>query len=175
MGEKETGKTLLIHKFINYEGAPRPNQNKEERYKFNTTLGNKPYSIEILDTFIPEEDNQNIFDMWTSYGEGFLLVFSIDNEESFESLNDDRERILKSKHKDFIPMVLVGNKQDLSDKREVSYEEAKKLSDSWGVEYIETSALNNYNCKEAFEKLVIKIASAKIKPKKSSCCNCFIF
>ena len=112
--------------------------------------------------------------MWVSFGEGFLLVFAINDKFSFDILKNRRERILKTKHKDYGPMILVGNKQDLDNERNVSYEEAKQLADSWGIEYIETSAKTNYNCKEAFEKLIIEIASTKIKPKKSSCCNCNI-
>ena len=130
--------------------------------------------------------------MWISFGEGFLLVFAINDKYSFDILNEKRKRILKTKHKDYVPMVLVGNKQDLDNnlylllysiyiilvryknERKVSYEEPKQLADSWGIEYIETSAKTNYNCKEAFEKLIIEISSTKIKPKKSSCCNCNI-
>ena len=112
--------------------------------------------------------------MWVRFAEGILLVFSIDNKESFELIKNKREKIITIKNENFIPMILVGNKQDLSDIRQVSYEEAKQLCDSWGIEYIETSAINNYNCKEAFEKLILKIASNKIKQKKPSICNCLI-
>ena len=57
--------------------------------------------------------------MWYSFGDGFLLVFAINDKKSFEILNQRRERILKDKHNNFISMVLVGNKQDLSHKREI--------------------------------------------------------
>ena len=70
-------------------------------------------------------------------------------------------------------MVLVGNKQDLSNERQVKYEEAKNLTDSWGMDYIETSAKTDFNCKEAFEKLATLIASSKNGPDK--CCSCLIY
>ena len=101
-------------------------------------------------------------DMWINFGEGFLLVFAINDKESFNIIKSKRDRILKGKHGEPTPMVLVGNKQDLSQEREVVYDEAKRLADSWQIEYIETSAKTNFNCKEAFEKLALKIAASKI-------------
>ena len=116
--------------------------------------------MEKLDT-AGEDDYQNMMDMWISFGEGFLLVFAINDKESFEVIKKKRERVLKGKHCDNVPLLLVGNKQDLSSEREVLYSEAKEAADSWGIEYIETSAITNFNCKEAFEKLGKKIIDGK--------------
>ena len=111
---------------------------------------------------------------WIEFGEGFLLVFSITDKESLEDIKKRRDKIIKGKHKNKVPMVLVGNKQDLENERKISYDEAKQLADSWKIDYMETSAKTNLNCKEAFE-IFIKIISIQIKSKKSSCCNCLIF
>ena len=96
-------------------------------------------------------------DMWISFGEGFLLVFAINDLESFELLKGKYDRVMKGKHGVKCPILLVGNKQDLTNERKVDYEQAKKTADQWGIEYIETSAKTNFNCKEAFEKLAQKI------------------
>ena len=90
----------------------------EDRYKKNSTIENKLYSIEILDT-AGEDDYQNMMDMWISFGEGFLLVFAINDNESFEAIKAKKERVLKGKHNQKCPLVLVGNKQDLSNDRQV--------------------------------------------------------
>ena len=112
-------------------------------------------------------------DMWISFGEGFLLVFAIKDAESFELLKGKRDRVLKGKHGTKCPIVLVGNKQDLENERKVTFDEAKQLADSWEVEYMETSAKTNFNCKEAFEKLAQKIVmSKKIGSSKKDCCKC---
>ena len=72
-------------------------------------------------------------------------------------------------------MILVGNKQDLTDNREVSYDEAKQLADSWNMEYIEASAKTRFNCDEAFEHLSLKIYEYKSrKNRKQSSCPCSI-
>ena len=67
-------------------------------------------------------------------------------------------------------MILVGAKKDLENERKTSFEEAKILAESWGIEYIENSAKTNYNCKEVFEKIskfaLIKKEKEKIKKQK---------
>ena len=112
-------------------------------------------------------------DMWINFGQGFLLVFAIDDKESFEKIKSKRERVLKGKHNQPTPMVLVGNKQDLADKRVVNYDDAKALADSWGIEYFETSAKTNFNCNKPFERLALKIAEGRVKPKSGCCCNIY--
>ena len=113
--------------------------------------------------------------MWISFGEGFLLVFAINDKESFSLLKGKHDRVLKGKHGVKCPILLVGNKQDLENGRQVTYSEAKAQADSWGIEYIETSAKTNFNCKEAFEKLAQKSVNSKKPPAPSGCCCCNIF
>ena len=114
-----------------------------------------------------------MMDMWISFGEGFLLVFAINDAESFELLKSKHERVLKGKHGVKCPILLVGNKQDLENERQISYDDGKKLAETWGIEYIETSAKNNFNCKEAFERLAQKIVKSKEHTIPSRrCCFC---
>ena len=114
-------------------------------------------------------------DMWISFGEGFLLVFAINDSESFELLKGKHERVLKGKHGAKCPILLVGNKQDLENERKVTLAEAKQVAESWGIEYIETSAKTNFNCKEAFEKLAQKIVAMKKTDGGKDKCKCNIF
>ena len=160
LGKGVVGKSSLTYRFINYSAPTEHDPTIEDRYKSNSTIDGVLYEVEILDT-AGEDDYQNMMDMWISFGEGFLLVFAINDKESFEVIKKKRERVLKGKHCDNVPLLLVGNKQDLSSEREVLYSEAKEAADSWGIEYIETSAITNFNCKEAFEKLGKKIIDGK--------------
>ncbi len=130
--------------------------------------------IEILDT-AGEDDYQNMMDMWITFGEGFLLVFAINDKESFEQIKGKYDRIKKGKHGASVPVILVGNKVDLDDQRTVSQEDAKKLATTIGCEYIETSAKKNINCREVFEKLATLIATKKVGKKDKGGCNCYIF
>lgn len=53
-----------------------------------------------------------------------------------------------------IPVVLVGNKLDLQDHRQISTEEGKELADSWGSTYVEASAKTNQGVSEVFSSCV---------------------
>ena len=115
-----------------------------------------------------------MMDMWISFGEGFLLVFAINEKESFELLKAKHERVIKGKHGVKCPILLVGNKHDLAEERQVTQDEANQLAQQWGIEYIETSAKTNFNCKEAFERLAHKIVQSKnpgARPGPCPCCN----
>ncbi len=174
IGKGVVGKSSLTYRFINYNAPPEHDATIEDRYKSSSTIDGVLYEVEILDT-AGEEDYQNMMDMWISFGEGFLLVFAINDPESFELLKGKRERVLKGKHGTQCPIVLVGNKQDLESERKVQFADAKQLADSWGIEYIETSAKTNFNCKEAFEKLAQKIVEMKNNNPNEKKCKCNIF
>ena len=111
-----------------------------------------------------------MMDMWISFGDGFLLVFAINDKNTFEAIKVKYNRILKGKHNVKCPILLVGNKVDLENDREVTFSDAKQLAESWGIEYMETSAKNNFNCKEAFERLAQQIIINKSSASKSKPC-----
>lgn len=56
-----------------------------------------------------------------------------------------REQILRVKEEEAIPLLLVGNKSDLEERRQVSADEATAKAGEWGVQYVETSAKTRAN------------------------------
>ncbi len=56
-----------------------------------------------------------------------------------------REQILRVKNDENIPFLLVGNKVDLEEKRQVTIEEAQSRAQLWSVPYVETSAKTRAN------------------------------
>jgi GTPase SAR1 family protein len=57
-----------------------------------------------------------------------------------------RENVLRVKAEDqFLPIILVGNKCDLTSSRKVSYEEAASLASKWNITYMESSAKTREN------------------------------
>ena len=99
-------------------------------------------------------------DQYMRFGHGFLLVYSITDRHSFDEIRRLREQIYRVQDKDEnckIPMVLVGNKCDMEEYREVSSMEGKELAKSWDIQFIETSAMTRQNIDEAFHLLVRSI------------------
>lgn len=60
-------------------------------------------------------------------GEGFLLVYSITDRQSFEEIMTFQQQILRVKDKDYFPMIVVGNKCDLDGERQVSTQGMKSI------------------------------------------------
>ena len=165
------GKTGLSYRLINYH----PNNDNEptlcENIKTILKIDDKDYELEIFESY-DTEGYPHLFDLFISFADGILLLFAINNEKSFKFIKDNYDKIIKVKHGNKCPMLLVGNKLDLENEREVSYTEAKLLTEEWGIEYMEISVKNNLNCKEVFEKLAKEIVKIKnFKPKKKTCCT----
>jgi len=88
-------------------------------------------------------------------GEGFVLVYSIASQRSFEDLDSIRQGIVRHKNNSTnIPMVLVGNKCDLAKKREVDTKDGKDAAREYGCHFIESSAKNDINIQEIFHSLI---------------------
>lgn len=84
---------------------------------------------------------------------GFILMYDVTNEESFNSVQDWVTQI-KTYSWDNAQVILVGNKCDCEEERVVSQERGKQLADQLGLEFFETSAKENVNVKSVFERLV---------------------
>lgn len=84
---------------------------------------------------------------------GFILMYDVTNEESFNSVQDWVTQI-KTYSWDNAQVILVGNKCDMEEERVVSTDRGKQLADQLGLEFFETSAKENVNVKSVFERLV---------------------
>lgn len=70
-----------------------------------------------------------------------------------------------------VPVVLVGNKTDLHQERSVSYEEGKKLAESWRATFLETSAKQNESVADIFHSIVLQVERENGNTQeKSGCC-----
>ena len=80
-------------------------------------------------------------DLYMKNGQGFVLVYSITAQSTFNDLQDLREQILRVKDTDDVPMVLVGNKCDLEDERVVGKDQGLNLARQFSnCAFMETSA-----------------------------------
>lgn len=81
-------------------------------------------------------------------GQGFVLVYSITAQSTFNDLQDLREQILRVKDTDDVPMVLVGNKCDLEDERVVGKDQGVNLARQFNCVFMETSAKAKINVRD---------------------------
>ncbi|KAJ4921520.1 hypothetical protein JOQ06_015411, partial [Pogonophryne albipinna] len=84
---------------------------------------------------------------------GFLLMYDITNQDSFNAVQDWATQI-KTYSWDNAQVILVGNKCDLEDDRIVPTEDSLRLAEELGFQFFEASAKDNVNVKQVFERLV---------------------
>ncbi|MCJ8732483.1 hypothetical protein PDJAM_G00211900 [Pangasius djambal] len=79
----------------------------------------------------------------------------------------DREQILRVKaEEDKIPLLLVGNKSDLEERRQVSVDDARAKAEEWSVQYVETSAKTRANVDKVFFDLMREVRAKKMSENK---------
>ncbi|OUM59641.1 hypothetical protein PIROE2DRAFT_66513 [Piromyces sp. E2] len=125
----------------------------EDSYRKQVVIDDQPCILEVLDT-AGQEEYTALRDQWIRDGEGFLLVYSIISRSTFERVEKFRNQILRVKETDRVPMVLVGNKCDIINKRDISREEGYFLAKRLQCEFIETSAKTCANVEKAFYTVV---------------------
>jgi len=141
---------------------------KKVNIKFYDTSGQERYHS-LAPNFIKRAD-------------GIILMYDITNRESFDTISKWRKDIMDYKEKDF-PVILVGNKNDLEDQRQVQKEEGENLAKEFNFKFFEVSNKDGTNIEESSRELIntilskesieIKPKSVKLSKKKLKKRNCF--
>jgi len=87
---------------------------------------------------------------------GALIVYDITKKQTFLNVEKWLQELHEHADSDIV-IMLVGNKTDLKTSREVSTDEARKFAQKNNLLYIETSALDGENIKEAFQQTITAI------------------
>jgi Ras-related protein Rab-2A len=164
VGNSCVGKSNLTHRFVQNEFIPES----------DTTIGvefaskivctdSKVYKIQIWDT-AGQDTFKTITRSYYRNSIGCIIVYDITNRESFNDVKIWFEELIESSqpYTGKQSIVIVGNKMDISDRREVSFEEGKDLADKLGCYFSESSAKTGVNVKKIFTNIVIDINN-KIK------------
>ena len=152
LGESEVGKTRITNCYLGKE-IEEINLSTIgiESYLDVAKFDGEEYKFKIYDT-AGQERYRSISKSTIKITDGFLLVFSVANRQSFTLIdywfNSIKEEIDVKKKVIF----LVGNKIDLEN-REVSNEEAVNYAKMKDILYFETSARTGFGIKEVFQQL----------------------
>ena len=101
---------------------------------------------------------------------GIMLVYDVTNEKSFENIKNWIRNIEENASAD-VEKMLLGNKCELTSKRQVSKERGEALAIEYGIKFMETSAKSSINVEEAFFTLARDI---KAKMEKRLVSNTFV-
>ena len=110
-------------------------------------------NIQLMDT-AGEEQFRAITTNYYRKADCCLLVYDITNKRSFEEIKNYFNYNIKEKCKKGIRVIVLGNKTDLEEKREVPSEEGATFCLQNDYIFMETSCLKNRNVADAFETLI---------------------
>mmetsp|Transcript_19365 Transcript_19365/g.50321 ORF Transcript_19365/g.50321 Transcript_19365/m.50321 type:complete len:198 (-) Transcript_19365:75-668(-) len=178
VGGGGVGKSALTIRFIQSQFVDEYDPTIEDSYRKQCVIDEEVALLDILDT-AGQEEYSAMREQYMRTGEGFLLVYSIIDRNSFDEIKGFHQQILRVKNADTFPMILVGNKHDLADeKREISEEERVSVGKSLRVKTMETSAKTGTNVDACFFDLVREIrkfhrvasSTPVSSPKQGGCC-----
>lgn len=169
IGEAGIGKSCLLHHFI--ENKFNESSSHTIGVAFGSRIvnvGGKSIKLQIWDT-AGQERYRSITRSYYRGAAGALLVYDTTSRDSFNELaswlNDARR--LASQN---ICILLVGNKKDLEEEREVTFLEASNFAQENELIYLETSAKTGENVEEAFLKcsktILAKIETGELIPER---------
>ena len=152
IGDCGVGKSCLAIKAIkNYFEELYSTTIGFEFLSFNIKVEDQYIKLQIWDT-CGQESYRSLINSFYRNASLAILVYSIDCKESFESLENWLNDVKKLANPD-IKIILIGNKVDLEDKREVPKEKGEQFCKDHKLNlFLETSAKNGFNAKNLFMK-----------------------
>ena len=194
IGDGSVGKTSILRRFIqNTFSSNYITTLGVDFYTKDIILDQKKIHLKIWDT-AGQERYRSLTRGFFKNGQGILIVFSINDKESFNGLNYWIDSIKNNANLDNknVPAIILGNKIDLQH-REVSKEDAENFAKINNYDYYEVSAKTGEGIDESIKILTQKVMAInkednnnkrksikiekeekktdKIKKLKDDCCN----
>jgi len=155
LGETGVGKTNLINAFFNYQfQINSPSTEVVSCIEGKITYQNKSYTYNLWDT-AGQEQYRSINKLFLRNAKIILIVYSIDNRNSFNEINYWINSVKENLGDDKYIMALVANKSDLYEKQIVDDEEGESIAKKYGIDFLTTSALNERKKFQVFLKKLI--------------------
>ena len=156
IGDSAVGKTNIMNKYLTGQF------NENSKATVGVEFGSKLFNIDghnikaqIWDT-AGQEKYKAITGAYYKGSKGAFVVYDITRKDTFIS-TDKWINDLKTGADPKINIILIGNKTDLEDKREVLKEQGEEKAKSFGCAFFETSALNGNNIDKGFELMVSEV------------------
>ena len=162
VGNQGTGKSCILNRFVN--------ETFEENYQAtigldfqskNVTIHDQDVRLILYDT-AGQEKFRSLIPMYIREAQIILLIYDITDRESFDSMPKWIQEVLQVKNSEAV-FVLIGNKIDLEDKRQISFEEGKKFAEENNYIFQEVSAKTGDNFEKLFEVQIFEGVYNKFK------------
>ena len=166
IGDSGVGKTNILSRYINNQFSLTTQA--KVGVEFGSKIikkGEKLIKLQIWDT-AGQERYKSITSAYYKGSKGAFVVYDISRKITFENV-DKWIGELKSNGSEDVLIMLVGNKTDLKEQREIFEEDVKKKAEQYNIAFCETSALEGYNIEYAFESLINEITKKVEKEREN--------
>ena len=156
IGDSGVGKSNILLRYINntFSDEFKATVGVEFGAK-NIEINKRIYRVQIWDT-AGQENFRSIARAYYKNSVCACVVYDITNRASFDSVQSWIDDCSKQTPKTVL-LILIGNKNDLNDKREVQYEEGAEFAQKRNMIFLETSAKTGNNINDIFEKSIKQI------------------
>ena len=152
IGNSDVGKSSLILRYVDqiWNDVFVPTIGVDFKVK-SLEVDKKLVKMQIWDT-AGQERFRNVISSYFKGAHGILLIYDITARDSFKELENWLGEVERNANSQVLK-ILIGNKCDLEDRREISKDEGEAFAMRNGMQFMETSAKLNTNVNEAFEAL----------------------
>ena len=155
LGNSAVGKSSFILKYTDNSFSQEylSTLGVDYKHKKIKLKNGKDVRVRIFDT-AGQERFKSVSFSFIKKADGVILIYDISDLDSFKAV-DNWIKSIRETGKEKLPIILVGNKCDLSDnKRKISLKEGQDKANEFQIPFYETSCKDGINIKEVFEKLV---------------------
>jgi len=156
IGDSAVGKSNLLARYARNEFYPNSKSTIGVEFQTQTMeIDGKEIKAQIWDT-AGQERFRAVTSAYYRGAVGALVVYDISRRQTFDNITRWLDEL--HTHSDMnVVTVIVGNKTDLMDAREISKEEGAALAEAQNLYFVETSALDSTNVQLAFQTVVKEI------------------
>jgi small GTP-binding protein len=153
VGDSGVGKSNILTRYAQDEF----NQDSKatvgvELYTKAYRIGDKTIKVHLWDT-AGQERYKSVTAAYYRGAKGAMIVYDITRPESFNNVDKWFNEIREFGEKN-VQLLLIGNKSDLKNLRSVENSKGVDKAETLGLAFMETSALDDSNVKDAFKKLI---------------------
>ncbi|KAK4324095.1 hypothetical protein Pmani_005253 [Petrolisthes manimaculis] len=142
LGAEGVGKSALTVRYLTRRYISEYRRAIDLLYRHTVCLDDVTSEVEILDVSLREKEG--VASSHSRWGEGFVVVYSVDDLRSFKEAGVVLEALTRLKAPLEVPAILLANKRDLDHARQVTVEEGQALSLQHGCQFYEVSAAESH-------------------------------
>jgi len=162
IGDSGVGKSCLLLRFADDNFTDSYISTVGVDFRFRTvTIDSKTVKLQIWDT-AGQERFRTITSAYYRGADGIIMVYDVTSSESFDHVEEWLSEVDRYANENTIKL-LVGNKADLADERQVSEETAQRFADKLNISFLETSAKTSTNVETAFLTMAKELIKAREK------------